>query len=387
MLQKVQFRKIFLICQTAWVFAFNQMNAGLEGIFFTFVFMKNRLTAYWWCQISGWSFYVLIYMLFYFTIRTKPNPDFFTALYVDAVTGLVVTHCMRFVIRRVGLLKLDLKRQIISMFFTTLIFSLLFGAVITKISEILNWEESQIKDLSFFNRVIRASFWYFLFLLIWNLIYFTYHYVEKTRKEQIDKIRLESTIKDLELKTIKSHINPHFIFNALNSIRALVDEDPIRARTAITELSNILRSSMHAEKLETTPLEKELDIVKDYLALEHIRFEDRLRVEYDIDEDTLDQPVPPMMLQTLVENAIKHGISKQVDGGLIRIISDFKDDRHELVVQNTGKMNGTANTEGFGLASTQNRLKLMFGTNAKFEIKDVQNNMVEAKVIMPATLL
>src|SRR5205085_9378123 len=102
--------------------------------------------------------------------------------------------------------------------------------------------------------------------------------------------------KELELKTIKSHINPHFIFNALNSIRALVDENPERARTAITELSNILRSSMQAEKLETVPFERELNIVKDYLALEHIRFEDRLRIEYQIDEDTLDQPVPPMKI-------------------------------------------------------------------------------------------
>ncbi|MCG7860112.1 histidine kinase, partial [Flavihumibacter sediminis] len=100
------------------------------------------------------------------------------------------------------------------------------------------------------------------------------------------------------------------------SIRALIDENPSRARDAITELSNILRSSMQSEKSETVPLEKELNIVRDYLALEHIRFEDRLKVEYQIDEDTLDQPIPPMMLQTLVENAIKHGIGKQMKGGV-----------------------------------------------------------------------
>ena len=89
-----------------------------------------------------------------------------------------------------------------------------------------------------------------------------------------------------------------------------------RARTAITELSNILRSSMQTEKVETVSLEKELNIVKDYLALENMRFEEGFEVEYEIDEDTLDQPVPPMMLQTLVENAIKHGISKQINGGV-----------------------------------------------------------------------
>lgn len=345
--------------------------------------MKNKISAYWACQIGGWGFYILIYMLFYFTIRTKPHPDFFAELYADAVVGLTVTHTMRFFIRKTRQLNFDLKKQIIAMFLTTILFAFVFGAIITLIGDALQWEAAEMKGLSFTNKVIRVAFWYFLFLMIWNLIYFAYHFVEKTRKEQIDKMRLESMIKDLELKTIKSHINPHFIFNALNSIRALVDEDPERARTAITELSNILRSSMYAEKLETTPLEKELDIVKDYLALEHIRFEDRLRVEYDIDEDTLDQPVPPMMLQTLVENAIKHGVSKQVDGGLIRIISDFKDDHHELIVRNTGKINGISNADGFGLTSTQNRLKLMFGDKAKFEIKDLRDNVVEAKITMP----
>lgn len=152
-------------------------------------------------------------------------------------------------------------------------------------------------------------------IALWFLIYIVYHYLEN-RKDQLDRLKLESTVKELELKTIKSHINPHFIFNSLNSIRALVDENPERARTAITELSNILRSSMQAEKSETVSLQRELDIVTDYLALEHMRFEERLKVELDIDQDTLTQQVPPMMLQTLVENSIKHGISKLVNGGL-----------------------------------------------------------------------
>ena len=149
-------------------------------------------------------------------------------------------------------------------------------------------------------------------------------------------------------------------------------------------MSNILRSSMQAEKLETVTFAKELNIVKDYLALEYIRFEDRLQIEYDIDADTLNQPVPPMMLQTLVENAIKHGIGKQVKGGLVRIISDFNDGYHELVIQNTGKLNGFANSDGFGLESTKNRLMLLFGPKASFDIKEVNGEMVEATVLIPS---
>ena len=145
---------------------------------------------------------------------------------------------------------------------------------------------------------------------------------------------------------------------------------------------------MQAEKTETVTLEKELDIVKDYLALEHMRFEERLKVEMDIDPDTLAQQVPPMMLQTLVENAIKHGISKLVNGGTVRIIAKFKGDNLELLVQNTGKLNGytSSNDDGFGIKSTQDRLNLLYQGKAHFEIKDIEGNMVESKVSMPVTV-
>ena len=199
-------------------------------------------------------------------------------------------------------------------------------------------------------------------------------------------MKLESTVKELELKTIKSHINPHFIFNSLNSIRALVDENPTRARRAITELSNILRSSMQAEKSETVTLESELDIVKDYLALEQMRFEERLKIEMDIEKDTLGQQVPPMMLQTLVENSIKHGISKLVNGGVVRIVSEFKGDHLELLVQNTGHLNGNMNGDGFGIKSTQDRLNLMYQGKAVFEIRNIGSNMVESKISFPVVI-
>ena len=163
----------------------------------------------------------------------------------------------------------------------------------------------------------------------------------------------------------------------------MVDENPTRARSGITELSNILRSSMQAEKLETVPLERELNIVKDYLALEKMRFEERLTIEMDIDEDTLGQQVPPMMLQTLVENAIKHGISKKIQGGTIKVISDFVDDHHELVVQNSGQLDTFINEDGFGIKSTQYRLNLLYQGKATFELKNLNADMVESRVTMP----
>jgi LytS/YehU family sensor histidine kinase len=282
-------------------------------------------------------------------------------------------------------LEKPLKTQIFYLIGLTILFSVFFGVLTEAIDYLIGYNPDKLQKYTKLQRLFFSSFNGMWLLLVWNMIYYIYHYVERNRTQELDTLRLEAVVKSLELKTIKSHINPHFIFNALNSIRALVDENPERARTAITELSNILRSSMHAEKMETVPLKQELDIVKDYLALEHMRFEERLQIEMDIDEDTLNQPIPPMMLQTLVENAIKHGISKHVNGGTIKIISDFREDHHELIVQNSGSLNGYVlhNKEGFGIKSTQDRLNLLYQGKANFQIRDVDGGMVESKIIMP----
>ncbi len=347
---------------------------------------------YWIFQALGWGSFCLLYTFFAFSFSTL-ELAFFLRLGTFVAFGILFSHLMRFIILRFTLLQKNLTRQTVQFFGITVIMSLVASFVHIELllaSDLLKKVDYNLlsdKKFSYWFAlwlvVLNNAFLYFLLFFIWNLIYFVYHYVEKSRKQQLDTLHLEALVRDLELKTIKAHINPHFIFNSLNSIRALVDENPQRARAAVTELSNILRSSMQSEKLETVTLEKELAIVKDYLALENMRFEDRLRIEYQIEDDTLDQPVPPMMLQTLVENAIKHGISKQINGGVVRVISDFKGDFHELVVQNTGYLNGHANSEGFGLSSTTNRLDLLYGAKARFEIKQITPTLVEAKVLIP----
>jgi two-component system, LytTR family, sensor kinase len=226
---------------------------------------------------------------------------------------------------------------------------------------------------------------FFVLIATWLLLYMIWHYLAKNRKDQVKNLKLEGLVKSLELKTIRSHINPHFIFNALNSIRALVDEDPTRARKAITELSNILRSSLQAEKQETVLLQQEINIVTDYLALEQMRFEERLRIEMQIDKNTLALPIPPMMLQNLVENAIKHGISKDVNGGVIIIKTIWRETYYEIIVQNTGNLQPLkqGNSTGFGLQSTQDRLNLLYQNKAHFTIGERNNNMVECKITIP----
>lgn len=341
----------------------------------------KRISNYWFCQFVGWGLVGLSILFYAYTFRQDITGNYLLKILIVIVSGITSTHFMRLVIKHRNWLMLPIEKVLLRMGIAIILTSLLFSLMVMGLNEVFDLTENK-KGLDFSTRLFANILNIGIYIIPWVLLYYIYHYVEKSRRQQVDTLKLESMVKELELKTIKSHINPHFIFNALNSIRALIDENPGRARNAITELSNILRSSMQTEKQETVPFEKELNIVKDYLALEHIRFEDRLQIEYKIDEDTLDQPVPPMMLQTLVENAIKHGIGKQVSGGIVKVVSDFKDNFHELIVQNSGHLNGEYNGDGFGLSSTKNRLQLLFGDRANFEIKQV-NGIVEARVLIP----
>lgn len=346
--------------------------------------MIKKISRYWWCQTVGWSINIAI-SIFFISTFGQPNRLYFFSLFLTCLLGILITHVMRFNIHFLKVMDKQMKLQIIYFFILTLLFSVLFGLTSEAIDHMIGYNPERLQKFSRPERLFLSSFNAMWILLFWNMIYFMYHFVEKNRKQKLDTFRLEALVKTLELQTIKSHINPHFIFNALNSIRALVDENPERARKAITELSNILRSSLQAEKMETVPLCQELNIVQDYLALEHMRFEERLQIKMDINEDTLNQPVPPMMLQIMVENAIKHGISLRINGGLIRIISTFTDTHHELTVQNSGKLDarGRMNEEGFGIKSTKDRLKLLYKENAHFEIREIEGGIVESRILMP----
>jgi sensor histidine kinase YesM len=345
--------------------------------------MRKHTTRYWFFQLGGWSLYYLGYGFFYLTIRTRPQPFFFEQLMTHALLGLLFTHIMRAVIQRTGILGGSFKKQVIALVALSLCVSFFMGTSSIAAERLLHIQVAQSGQYSFLNIAIRYAFSYFHFIILWNLIYFTYHYIQKAKQQKIDQAKLESLLKELEIRTIKAHINPHFIFNSLNSIRALVVEEPEKARSAITQLSNILRNSMHSDKTEKTLFEKELSVAKDYLGLEQIRFENRLYVSYSIDEDTLDQPVPTMVLQALIENALKFGIDNEVKGGSIHISSFFSNSHHVLSVQSSGDFEAYCNTQSATIYKLQNRLELLYDADASFELQQVKNGVINAIVRIP----
>lgn len=225
----------------------------------------------------------------------------------------------------------------------------------------------------------------FLFYSLWSMLYFLFHFLDNYNQS----LKYQAMINEIQLNHLKSQLNPHFIFNALNSVRALVDEDPKKAKLAITQLSNILRFSLMMDKKRTIDFENEINTVKDYLNLESIRFEERLTVRYDIEPAAFDFKVPPMMLQTIVENAIKHGVSNRLKGGVIEV-KCYEGITDDLVIQvkNSGQLkpkafNKKRDGEGHGVSNTIQRLKLIYGNRASFRIYNEGGDFVITEIKIP----
>lgn len=233
-------------------------------------------------------------------------------------------------------------------------------------------------DLS---RIGGFSFFYAVIFFLWSVLYFTFHYFDQYNKA----LKYEASMVQIELNNLKSQLNPHFIFNALNSIRALVDENPIKSKQAINHLSNILRKSLASDTKGLTKFDDELRIVRDYLGLESIRFEERLKTEFDIHPESHDFLVPPFMIQTLVENGIKHGISKLTAGGIVQVRTFVEKGRLKVQIRNSGHLiNGVKrNTKGLGLKNTVQRLKLIYGSEASFRIVNENDNFVLTEIVIP----
>ena len=341
----------------------------------------SRKRIYWLSQISGWLLFGIVNIVLYASFSELNWSRLLVSFYL-CFTGVCLTHIYRSVIKKKDWLTLQLK-QIIP---RVLLGSVIIGVVIV----VLIYAVYVFSGLYPVSRLrvggfIFSSFNISIVVLVWGLIYFSVHYFENYKKAEIESLIWEAAVKDFELKTLKSQLNPHFMFNALNSIRALIQEDPNSAQTAVTKLSNILRYSLRIERMETVSLEDEMLTVADYLALETMRFEERLRYKIKLDPVSRNVDIPPMMIQTLVENGIKHGVSKRREGGEIKITSEVVDSKLKIEIINSGQIDADSvqKAKGFGISNTKHRLSLLYGEKAVFSIKNYSENEVVAELVIP----
>jgi sensor histidine kinase YesM len=348
----------------------------------------SRKQIYWISQVTGWSFFVAINLFIIASFEELPWQRILVWIFLG-ILGIFFTQLLRRIIRKKNWLNLPLKNTIprvllASIIAGTIIYAFVFAA--SYIAGTMNQEQFNVA------RPIAGVINLSGITLLWCLIYFVVHYMENYKKKEIESLIWEAAVKDYELKTLKSQLNPHFMFNAMNSIRALIEEDPESAKVAITKMSSILRYSLQMERMERVPLEDEIETVKNYLDLEKIRFEDRLKYKLDIDKSSEKIEIPPMMIQTLVENGIKHGVSKRTEGGEIQlksnVLSTANGSRLKIEIRNSGHFSEEQlkNSVGFGVSNTKHRLNLLFGDDAHFSIKNENGDTVLAEVEIPIGL-
>ncbi|GAB4241363.1 MAG: histidine kinase [Ekhidna sp.] len=336
----------------------------------------TKQKIYWLCQVLGWGSYGLLQVIFYsFAQRFDTNQAI--GVIFQVVYYVLTTHLFRNMIIRYGWLNLRLPKLIPRLLLTTFTLSLLNYGYLLVIEHFTNGVSKT--DLMLLTILIN-TLGYWLVYFFWTVFYFTFHYVERYNKS----LKAETAAREVELINLKAQLNPHFIFNALNGIRALVDEDPIKSKESITQLSHILRNSLVADRKKLIPFSEELKTVMDYLALESIRYEERLATKFDIDRHSGSYMVPPLMLQTLVENGIKHGISNLKEGGEISITTQVKRKQLLLQIRNSGQLSKNSNRSGgFGLENSKKRLSLIFGDEATFEIKNENAKTVLCSITIP----
>lgn len=340
----------------------------------------SRTKLYWTLQIFGWSAWLTNETLIY-TNNYGWSLDWFVAADLNIVIVIALTHNFRKVIKKYGWVEIGIDKVIPRILLAVGFMSIFMALVNIPLDAYLLREHEDANLWSFFF-ILQYIFSWAKPLMIWTLFYYASHYFERKSEVEVDKIRLESSVKETESKVLRAQMNPHFMFNALNSIRALILEDPNKAQKAVTQLSNILRSSLLADRRRTVSLSEEMRTVDDYLALEKIRYEERLQIRKNIYPETLTVQVPPMLLQTLVENAIKHGVSKPVRGGFVSLESKVAGKNLLIIISNTGILE-TTDSGGFGLENTAHRLELLFGPESKFRIFQASKEVVTAEVTIP----
>ena len=347
--------------------------------------LPNKARLYFLCQFFGWGGYGLAMSVFY---RYSTGHDLTLnetiSIFSLCLLAFGLTHIFRIIFKRYIWIEFPLPKLVVFVLLSNLLMATVYSCTnlvidrgLNLVSDQLNWREWLV---SMSILVVNSM----TLFLLWSVIYFAIAFFSRYRREEIERLKWENALKEFELNKLKSQLNPHFVFNALNGIRGLVDEDPVKAKSAITMLSNILRNSLLSDRARTIPLSEELKTVNDYLNLEKIRFEERLRFSLFIDPQTLSIQVPPMMIQTLVENAVKHGLSKRVDGGEISITSKLDKSFAEIRIDNTGILNGT-DSGGFGIVNTLHRLELIFNKPDLFSIVQTENETVSAIIKIPLT--
>ena len=344
-------------------------------------------TGYWRLQIAGWVLFGASNLAVALWVAHLPVVAALAQAAGLGAFGFGLSHLLYLWIRRNELIRRSIQIRIIQVALFSILVSVPAGLLTTALG-LAAWQtadlrvDAQLRWLLV--AVIHALNW-ILLLLFWGALYFSLRSFRERALGELREAQLARALHLAELRLLKAQLNPHFLFNALNTVRALIAEDPSRAQQAVTQLARTLRYTLNAGQDELVSLERELAIVDDYLAIEALRLGDRLSLERGIEPATRDRQIPVMLLQGLVENAIKHGIAQLPEGGALKIAAEISDDGLVLTVENARPhaVATEVESDSIGLRNSAERLRLLFGPEASVKLDVSQADRAVARVWIP----
>lgn len=309
-------------------------------------------------------------------------------LILDVIIGIALTHMYRNFALKKSWNKLSLKSLVPRLAISVLVLSLFYMLLIIGKLYLVRFVFLKSSPVSFIIFLKATQLQVFItgtrLMAIWLLAYHLYHYSRLEIETVRENARLSLIMKEAQLNNLSAQLNPHFFFNSLNNIKFLILENPDSARRAIDLLSELLRNSLNKNVERVIPLMEEMDLVMDYLELEKIRFEERLQTKIETSVNLSKHLILPLSIQTLVENAIKHGIEKRKRGGFITVKVEKENNFIKISVQNSGKLSTEISGSCIGLSNLKERLFLQYNGNASFEIAEMNDDTVLATILLPA---
>lgn len=344
--------------------------------------MKTTSTLFWIINAAGWFVYLLLSGLFFSGLSGQLSLDslviqLFAWCYYVPASGLV-----RYLIHRSGWFQKKHHARLILQLIVLIVLLALVGQFLVSLFmmyalNIMTWQTYSVSVLFF------TVAQYSIVLALWTLLYLVIGHYRANRRQQLREIELTSALHKSELLALKAQLNPHFIFNCLNNMRAMTLESADTTRQMITHLSEILKYSFRFSEQAQVTVSEELQHVRNYLALEGIHFEQRLQYDISVADETLTAQIPPMSIQLLVENAIKHGISQRPQGGHLQINIGTDYQHLKITVLNDGQLSDNTQEAGIGLDNLRQRLHLLYGDQAQFKLVNHDASQVCASLIVP----
>jgi len=346
----------------------------------------------WALILAGWTLIVVTFSVqAYVFAVVRGRPDNFWHEFLVASTEWYVwaalTPLVLFLCRRFRIASQNWPRAVLLHLVAGIVISFLQLAIQVRLNFIVNpgYKMTYWRVLYFF-----ATFKLHMNLLTYWVIVALNHgvyYYEQSRARELAWSRMEADLANAQLQVLNMQLHPHFLFNTLHSISTLISDDPQAARQMVLKLSDLLRASLNKIDQPEVPLHQELELLECYISIEQTRFKDRLIIEKEVHASALACAVPTMILQPLVENAVRHGIGKHRQADRIAIVAQRTNGRLLLEVRNcvgSVENGGPAPVRGIGLANTRARLEQLYGSQYSFEIANRESGGVAVKLSLPA---